>query len=120
VSVHRADCANAAGLAGSQSGRLIEVEWDGERQGTWVVSIQIEALDRSKLLRDVAQVLAEHHVDIISCTTHTNPDRVATLHFDFELADPGHLDSILAAVKRVDSVYEVSRVLPGNRAAASH
>ena len=38
---------------------------------------------------------------------------VATLHFDFELSDPGHLDSILAAVRRVDSIYEVSRVLPG-------
>jgi GTP diphosphokinase / guanosine-3',5'-bis(diphosphate) 3'-diphosphatase len=112
VSVHRADCANAAGLT-SQSSRLIEVEWDGESSGSWVVSIEIEALDRSKLLRDVAQVLADHHVDIISCSTHTTADRVATLHFDFELSDPGHLDSILAAVRRVDSIYEVSRVLPG-------
>ena len=112
VSVHRADCANAAGLT-SQSSRLIEVEWDGESSGSWVVSVQIEALDRAKLLRDVAQVLADHHVDIISCATHTTADRVATLHFDFELSDPGHLDSILAAVRRVDSIYEVSRVLPG-------
>jgi GTP pyrophosphokinase len=112
VSVHRADCANAAGLT-SQSSRLIEVEWDGESSGSWVVSIQIEALDRSKLLRDVAQVLADHHVDILSCSTQTTADRVATLHFDFELSDPGHLDSILAAVRRVDSIYEVSRVLPG-------
>ncbi len=112
MSVHRADCANAAGLT-SQSSRLIEVEWDGQSSGSWVVSIQIEALDRSKLLRDVAQVLADHHVDIITCSTHTTADRVATLHFDFELSDPGHLDSILAAVRRVDSIYEVSRVLPG-------
>jgi GTP diphosphokinase / guanosine-3',5'-bis(diphosphate) 3'-diphosphatase len=44
---------------------------------------------------------------------------VATLHFDFELSDPGHLDSILAAVRRVDSVYEVSRVLPGNKTASA-
>jgi GTP diphosphokinase / guanosine-3',5'-bis(diphosphate) 3'-diphosphatase len=118
VSVHRADCANTAALA-SQASRLIEVEWDGESRGTWLVSVQMEALDRSKLLRDVAQVLADHHVDIISCSTHTTADRLATLHFDFELADPGHLDSILAAVRRVDSVYEVSRVLPGKTAAAN-
>jgi guanosine-3',5'-bis(diphosphate) 3'-pyrophosphohydrolase len=118
VSVHRADCANAAGLV-SQASRLIEVEWDGESRGAWLVSVQVEALDRSKLLRDVAQVLADHHVDIISCATHTTADRLATLHFDFELADPGHLGSILAAVRRVDSVYEVSRVLPGKAAAAN-
>jgi GTP pyrophosphokinase len=118
VSVHRADCANAAGLA-TQASRLIEVEWDGQAAGAWLVSVQIEALDRSKLLRDIAQVLADHHVDIISCATHTTADRLATLNFDFELADPGHLDSILAAVRRVDSVYEVSRVLPGKAAAAN-
>jgi GTP pyrophosphokinase len=112
VSVHRADCANAASLA-SQENRLIEVEWDGESAGTYIVSVQIEALDRSKLLRDVAQVLADHHVDIISCTTVTSPDRVCTLRFDFELADPNHLDSLLSSVKRVDSVYEAARVLPG-------
>jgi GTP pyrophosphokinase len=118
VSVHRADCANAAGLV-SQASRLIEVEWDGESRGAWLVSVQIEALDRSKLLRDIASVLADHHVDIISCATHTTADRLATLNFDFELADPGHLDSILAAVRRVDSVYEVSRVLPGKTATAN-
>jgi GTP pyrophosphokinase len=115
VSVHRADCANASGLQ-SQAARLIEVEWDGESSGRWVVSVQIEALDRTKLLRDVTQVLADHHVDIISCTTHTTADRVATLVFDFELSDPGHLDSILGAVRRVDSIYEVARVMPGKAA----
>jgi GTP diphosphokinase / guanosine-3',5'-bis(diphosphate) 3'-diphosphatase len=54
-------------------------------------------------------------VNILSCTTQTQSDRVARLRFEFELADPGHLDSLLAAVKRVDSVYEASRVLPGRR-----
>jgi GTP diphosphokinase / guanosine-3',5'-bis(diphosphate) 3'-diphosphatase len=40
---------------------------------------------------------------------------VAKLRFEFELADPGHLDSLIAAVKRVDSVYEAARVLPARR-----
>ena len=40
-------------------------------------------------------------------------DRISRLRFEFELADPDHLDSILAAVKRVDSVYDAARVLPG-------
>src|SRR5207245_9144255 len=100
VSVHRADCANAAGLT-SQSSRLIEVEWDGESSGSWVVSVQIEALDRAKLLRDVAQVLADHHVDIISCATHPTADRVAPLHSAFTRSDTGHLDSTRSAVGSV-------------------
>ncbi|MBV8950290.1 MAG: bifunctional (p)ppGpp synthetase/guanosine-3',5'-bis(diphosphate) 3'-pyrophosphohydrolase, partial [Actinobacteria bacterium] len=85
VSVHRADCANASQLASSQSERLIEVEWDHDQPATYVVSVEIEALDRSRLLRDVAQVLSEHHVNILSCNTQTSTDRVAKLRFDFEL-----------------------------------
>src|SRR4029079_4444898 len=111
VSVHRADCANAVALSTTegQEGRLIEVEWDAEPGGTYVVAVQVEALDRSRLLRDVAEVMADYHVNILGCTTTTSSDRVATLRFDFELADPGHLTTIIAAVKRVDSVSEPYR-----------
>jgi GTP pyrophosphokinase len=113
VSVHRADCANAAAMASSMQERQIEVEWDNDRAGSFVVSIEVEALDRSKLLRDVSTVLADHHVNILSCFTHTGNDRVARLRFEFELADPSHLDSLLATIKRVDSVYDAYRVVPG-------
>jgi GTP pyrophosphokinase len=115
VSVHRTDCANAAGLA-AQAHRVIEVEWGHDQPATYVVSVEVEALDRSRLLRDVAQVLSEHHVNILTCTTQTSNDRVAKLRFDFELADPGHLESLVAAVKRVDSVYDAYRILPGRGA----
>ncbi len=117
VSVHRADCANASQLEASQGDRLIEVEWDHDQPATYVVSVEVEALDRSKLLRDVSQVLSDHHVNILSCNSQTSADRVAKLRFDFELADPGHLDSMIGAIKRVDSVYDAYRVLPGAKAA---
>jgi GTP pyrophosphokinase len=112
VSVHRTDCANAVSLL-NQADRVIDVEWDHDAPGSYTVSVEIEALDRSKLLRDVADVLSEHHVNITACSSQTQSDRIARLRFEFELADPGHLDSILAAVKRVDSVYDATRVLPG-------
>ncbi len=114
VSVHRTDCANGTSLL-TQVDRVIEVEWDHNAPSAYVVSVEVEALDRSKLLRDVADVLSDHHVNILTCTTQTQGDRVARLRFEFELADPGHLDSLLAAVKRVDSVYEAARVLPARR-----
>ena len=113
VSVHRTDCANAAGLV-DHAERVIEVEWDHDQPATFVVSVEVEALDRSKLLRDVAQVLSEYHVNILSCTSQTSNERVAKFRFDFELADPNHLESILWAIKRVDSVYAAYRVLPGH------
>ncbi len=119
VSVHRTDCANAAGLV-NHAERVIEVEWDHDQPATFVVSVEIEALDRSRLLRDVAHVLAEHHVNILSCTTQTSTERVAKFRFDFELADPNHLESIIWAVKRVESVYAAYRVLPGHAKATAN
>ena len=113
VSVHRTDCANAAGLGGHAE-RLSEGEGDHDQPATFVVSVEVEALDRSNLLRDVAHTLSEHHVNILSCTSQTSSDRVAKFRFEFELADPGHLDSILVAVKRIDSVFAAYRVLPGH------
>jgi GTP pyrophosphokinase len=118
VSVHRTDCANAAGLSGHAE-RLIDVEWDHDQPATFVVSIEVEALDRSNLLRDVAQALSEHHVNILSCASQTSSDRVAKFRFEFELADPSHLESILVAVKRIDSVFAAYRVLPGHARAGA-
>jgi GTP diphosphokinase / guanosine-3',5'-bis(diphosphate) 3'-diphosphatase len=114
VSVHRSDCTNAMALAG-QPERLVEVEWDVSSTAPVAVAIQVEALDRPRLLRDVSAVLSDAHVNILACTTSTGSDRIATQRFEFELADPEHLDRVLAELKRIDSVYDAYRVVPGIR-----
>jgi guanosine-3',5'-bis(diphosphate) 3'-pyrophosphohydrolase len=120
VSVHRTDCANAVSLATAQGDRLIEVEWDADHgDEVFVASLEVKALDRSKLLRDVSAVLADHHVNILSCTTQTGSDRISRMRFDFELADPGHLESLLSTIRRIDSVYDAYRLLPGKGGSAT-
>jgi guanosine-3',5'-bis(diphosphate) 3'-pyrophosphohydrolase len=52
-------------------------------------------------------------VNIVAASSHTGKDRIATLRFTFELADITHLSSIMSAVKRVDAVFDASRVVPG-------
>jgi guanosine-3',5'-bis(diphosphate) 3'-pyrophosphohydrolase len=113
VSVHRADCANAVSLAVGQSDRLIDVEWDTDIAATFVASIEVKGLDRARLLRDVSAVLADHHVNIVSCNTVTGSDRISKMRFDFELGDPSHLDSVVAGIKQIDGIYDAYRVLPG-------
>ncbi|MGH9165761.1 MAG: RelA/SpoT family protein [Acidimicrobiales bacterium] len=113
VSVHRTDCANARSLASGEVERVIDVDWDGERTGVFVASIEVKALDRAHLLADVTRSLSEHHVSIVASSTAVGADRVSTMRFDFELADPAHLDALLASVKRIDAVYDAYRALPG-------
>ena len=112
VSVHQASCHNVVSLK-SQAERLIEVEWAANSKGTYLVQIQIEALDRSGLLSDVTRVLSENHVNILSASVSTSHDRVAVSKFVFEMTDPVHLDRLLNAVRRIDSVYDVYRVSEG-------
>ena len=114
VTVHRSDCANAASLVAQDSARVVEVEWSSEGSNAmFVAAVEVKALDRSRLLRDVANALSDEHVNIVACTTHTGSDRVARMRFEFEFADPSHLLSVLRVIKRIDGVYDANRVLPG-------
>jgi GTP pyrophosphokinase len=112
VSVHRADCANAAALSAGEVGRMIEVEWDRESTGSFIAAVELKALDRTRLGVDVWKVISDNHLNILRSDSITGPDRVSRMRFEFELADPTHLDSLLSALKRIDSVYDAYRVLP--------
>jgi GTP pyrophosphokinase len=115
VSVHRIDCANATSLAQEQATRLIEVEWDGERRDQlFTAGVEVVALDRSRLLRDVANALGEQGVNIVSCDTVTTGDRVAKMRFQFEMSNPAQLASVLNTIKRIDAVFDVHRIVPGD------
>ncbi len=119
VSVHRADCANALSLTQSQNDRLIDVDWSGERtEDLYVAAIEIKAYDRSRLLSDLSAIFAEHQINIIGSSTVTGSDRIARLQFEFEIADPSHLNTILGRLRRVEAVYDAHRVLPGSGASA--
>ncbi len=112
VSVHRKECPNVREMA-KKPDRFIDVSWRAGRPTSFAVSIQVEALDRRKLLQDVATVLGDQHVNILAASSFTGKDRIATLRFTFELADIAHLSSVLSAVRRVDAVFDAYRVVPG-------
>ena len=114
VTVHRVDCANALSLMSEQSARIIDVEWAGlSADDTFVAAVEVVALDRTRLLRDVANALSDQRVNIVSCTTQTGSDRVARMRFEFEFSDPNHLQAMLRIIKNIDGVYDAYRLLPG-------
>jgi GTP pyrophosphokinase len=109
VSVHRTDCTNAADLQRKPE-RLVETEWASAPGSVFLVAIQVEALDRHRLLSDVTKALADERVNILSASVQTTRDRVAVSRFTFELADPAHLGAVLQTVRNVDGVFDVERV----------
>jgi GTP pyrophosphokinase len=109
VSVHRIDCTNASALQKEQA-RLVEVSWDPSSATVFLVTIQVEALDRARLLSDITKTLADLKVNILSANLSMSKDGMAISRFSFEMADPTHLGHLVHAVKNVDGVYDVYRV----------
>jgi guanosine-3',5'-bis(diphosphate) 3'-pyrophosphohydrolase len=109
VSIHRDDCTNATALSADHE-RLVDVEWNSTASGVFLVNMQVEALDRARLLSDITSALSDLHVNILSASVTTTRERIAMSRFTFEMADPKHLGSVLRAVRNVEGVYDAYRV----------
>ena len=109
VSVHRQDCNNVSAMAG-QAERFVPVAWSPGATSVFLVNIQVEALDRSRLLADITQALSDQHVNILSASVSTTKERIAVSRFTFEMGDPKHLGSVLRAVRGVEGVFDAYRV----------
>jgi GTP pyrophosphokinase len=112
VSVHRRTCVNVPGLEAQQGAgaRFVDVSWAPSSGSVFLVNIQVEALDRARLLSDVTRALSDQHVNILSASVTTTRERIALSRFTFEMADPKHLGSVLKTVRQVDGVFDVYRV----------
>ena len=115
VSVHRATCPNVKGLM-EHPERMIQVDWDGAADALFQVEIVVECLDRMGLLKDVTIAIGDAGGNILSAATATNREGIATLRFLVEISDASGLDPLLAAISRVDSVYDARRIMPGEGA----
>jgi GTP pyrophosphokinase len=109
VSVHRQDCTNVAAMGG-QAERFVPVAWSPGASSVFLVNIQVEALDRSRLLADVTRALSDQHVNILAASVSTTKERIAVSRFTFEMGDPKHLGAVLRAVRGVEGVFDAYRV----------
>lgn len=110
VSVHYSECQNAMRLGETSPERFVEVDWNGQGAGgPYMVQIEVLALDRQGMLADLTRVLSDYRVNIHSVSSISSADQVASIRFQFELADLAHLNAVLSALRRVDSVFEAKR-----------
>ena len=112
VSIHQESCANAQHLIETSPERMIEVQWDANQTGSqYLVEVETKALNRPGLLNELSRVFSDHRVDIVSGSMSSSSDQIATARFTFGLPGVGYLDQVLTALRRVDGVFEASRVL---------
>ncbi len=98
---------------------MVEVAWGAGGVGTFAAWIQVESLDRPRLLRDVTTALADVGANIIASSSATSRERVAVLRFEIELSDVATLAHAIDEVKAIDGVYDAYRLVPGGGAEES-
>ncbi len=108
VSVHRTECTNLADRSPGME-RMVEVAWSLDSIDTFKVWVQVEALDRTRLLRDVTAAISEIGGNITAATSAVGDDLVAVFRYEVELSDVGQLNRLLSDLKGVDGVFKAFR-----------
>ena len=109
VTVHLKNCQTV--LNERETARLIEVEWEGSPQQTYPIAIRIEAFDRTGLLSDITQVVADNKVNILAANVAVSPDRTATVKATLEVASVAQLARVMSRLEQLKDVTAVSRDL---------
>jgi guanosine-3',5'-bis(diphosphate) 3'-pyrophosphohydrolase len=107
VTVHLRNCQTVFGER--EQARMIEVEWERQAQQTYPISIRIDAYDRTGLLSDVSQVVAENKVNIVSANVAVTPDRTATVRATLEVLSVAQLARVMSRLEQLKDVISVSR-----------
>ena len=109
IKVHRCDCPNLL-----KERRLIDVDWDDNKPDTikYDASLKILAKDRSYLLTDLVTVIAQYKANIMAVNiVANNEDLTASASITIVVNDLAHLESIMANLRKVDSVISVERAI---------
>ncbi|HHY60157.1 MAG TPA: bifunctional (p)ppGpp synthetase/guanosine-3',5'-bis(diphosphate) 3'-pyrophosphohydrolase [Clostridia bacterium] len=112
VSIHRTDCPNISHYRAEDAGRLIEVTWDEEVDGTFQVQLEAIAVDRPRLAMDIMLAVADTKTVVNAINARSTKDNLATIDLKLEIRGLDHLEYITNKIKRVHDVLEVKRVTP--------
>ncbi len=113
VTIHRRNCPNMSRVQAQGNSRVIEAAWTATKQErTYPVKIQVSAYDRSGLVRDVAGLVADQHVNMRNIEAVTGQkDNLAVITATLEIQDISQLTRILTKMERLPNIQSVCRKL---------
>ena len=108
IKVHLKNCPNIV-----KEKRIIDVAWDPNKpEIKYEASIKIFSKDRSYLLTDLVTVIAQYKATLTAVNISANAeDFTANASMSLMVSDLEHLDTIMANLRKVDSVISVERAI---------
>lgn len=120
ISVHRSDCPNVMSNNPEEQARLIPVTWDVATDNVYKANILIQTVDKPGMMMDIMMAISENKININNVSSHSNKDKVATIHMGLDIGNTGQLDAIMSRIKRIQGVYRVERLTAGMAEPAEH
>ena len=90
---------------------LIEVEWESAPAQSYPIAIRVEAYDRTGLLNDITQVVAENKVNIVAAAVNVSPDHTAIVTATLQVASVSQLAKVMSRIEALKDVLSVQRDL---------
>ena len=111
ISIHRTDCVNVMNLQESERVRLMEADWQEEREKgeKYLVEIQIFCNNRTGLLADISKIFTERNIDVQSMNSRTSKQEIATISMSFMIGGKDELNKLVDKIRMVDSVLDIVR-----------
>jgi guanosine-3',5'-bis(diphosphate) 3'-pyrophosphohydrolase len=109
VTVHLQSCPTV--LNEREVSRLIDVEWEAAPTETYPISIRVEAYDRTGLLSDITQVVAENKVNIVAAHVGVTPDHTAVVTATIQVHSVSQLARVMGRIETLKDVISVQRDL---------
>lgn len=111
VSIHRQDCNNISHLTPEHHSRLIQVNWDHKKSGTYFVDLQIRAQNREGLLKEITTVFANAKIDLLAMNSTMNrKNNLLFIVMTAQIHDIAQLKQLIHQISQVETVYEVKRL----------
>jgi len=110
ISIHHKNCRNVQQAMDYRSQRLIPVSWNHAQSQHYVIDVLIESMDRAGLVRDVTNELANEKASILGLSTRVDKlNNVAFINCTLELNSQHDIDKLLATLKRIEGIVQVTR-----------
>jgi guanosine-3',5'-bis(diphosphate) 3'-pyrophosphohydrolase len=109
VTVHLQSCPTVVNER--EVSRLIEVEWEAAPTQTYPIAIRVEAYDRTGLLSDISQIVAEHKVNILAAQVAVTSDHTAVVTATLQVASVSQLAKVMSRIETLKDVISVQRDL---------
>ena len=112
VSVHRADCPNAApeNRKPEEAARWVRVSWVDSKLPNYRTALEVASKDRDNLTLDVAMALSAAKVKVTALSARSMPDGHAILRIEVEVRDKEELASVINKLNNIQGVYHVARM----------